>query len=151
MNAGEAETSDTVTQVADEATEAKVQAEEAIDDKKEAEQDSNTKAVMFKCVICDFESNRESGVKIHMTKNHKNIEQLDGFDEDTDTSEVGELDEDFDLYLKTGKFHCVGGPLSAVWYDIVSEVLSYSKNLSEEEQGREILNLLDVRSKEISN
>ena len=32
----------------------------------------------FSCHICDFSSNWESGMHIHMTKKHANIEQVDG-------------------------------------------------------------------------
>ena len=47
----------------------------------------------FRCEICDFKSNRETGLRIHMSRKHATIEQVDGntslpledqqFDEDT--------------------------------------------------------------------
>ena len=32
----------------------------------------------FECELCAFVSNRKSGVAVNMTRNHPNIEQLDG-------------------------------------------------------------------------
>ena len=32
----------------------------------------------FSCLMCDFTSNWENGLKIHMTRKHCNIEQIDG-------------------------------------------------------------------------
>ena len=34
--------------------------------------------VDFSCLICDFRSNWENGLKIHMARKHCNIEQFDG-------------------------------------------------------------------------
>ena len=50
----------------------------ANDDK--AEEASKTKASDddLKCELCDFTSNKQSGLHIHMSKKHATIEQLDG-------------------------------------------------------------------------
>ena len=32
----------------------------------------------FECELCDFVSNRKSGLAVHMSRKHQNIEQLDG-------------------------------------------------------------------------
>ena len=40
--------------------------------------DEEAAASAFKCEICDFETKKESGLRIHMSKNHAVIEQLDG-------------------------------------------------------------------------
>ena len=39
---------------------------------------------IFECQICDFKSNWENGVQIHMTRKHGTIEQLDGNSEEID-------------------------------------------------------------------
>ena len=32
----------------------------------------------FECILCDFRSNWNNGLKIHITRKHGEIEQLDG-------------------------------------------------------------------------
>ena len=44
-----------------------------------AEATSNDKvATDFRCEICDFKSNRSTGLQVHMSRKHATIEQLDG-------------------------------------------------------------------------
>ena len=45
--------------------------EESVDEAEQAREE-------FSCPICDFVSNWENGLGIHMTKKHANLEQLDG-------------------------------------------------------------------------
>ena len=40
--------------------------------------DEEAAASAFKCEICDFETKKESGLRIHMSKKHAVIEQLHG-------------------------------------------------------------------------
>ena len=67
------------------------------------------------CELCDFVSNRESGYKIHMSRKHATIEQLDGNIEDVNDSkysdemwskELEENDEFIENYLMTGELDC---------------------------------------------
>ena len=58
----------------------------------------------FSCLMCDFRSNWENGLKIHMTRKHCNIEQIDGnisvaSDEVDDDKKYSETCH----YWKTGK------------------------------------------------
>ena len=53
----------------------------------------------FECEICDFRSNRRTGLKVHMSRKHATIEQLDG----NMTMPIEDhLDEEFEYYLQTG-------------------------------------------------
>ena len=51
---------------------------------------------IFHFKLCDFESNRESGLNIHMSRKHKTLEQIDGHIEfnDIDT-EYDDMDDNF--------------------------------------------------------
>ena len=128
--------------VSEDAIQAAVEATEKVtNDEQETAEDSEAQATSYKCELCDFQSNRESGLRIHMGRKHKTIVQLDGLNDDLDDSDE-EIEHDIELYLKTGNFHGIKGPLQAVWMDVVSIV---SENICEEEKGNEILNLLDAK------
>ena len=67
-----------------------------------AEATSNQKVAKdFECEICDFKSNRATGLQIHMSRKHATIEQLDG-----NTSlpcDVGDkVDEEVEFFLQNG-------------------------------------------------
>ena len=67
-----------------------------------AEATSNDKvATDFRCEICDFKSNRSTGLQVHMSRKHATIEQLDG-----NTSlpyDVNEkVDEEVEHFLQYG-------------------------------------------------
>ena len=47
----------------------------------------------FECILCDFHSNWENGVKIHMSRKHGNIEQLDG---NIDIEDENSIDEEYE-------------------------------------------------------
>ena len=68
---------------------------------------------IFHFKLCDFESNRESGLNIHMSRKHKTLEQIDGHSEfdDIDT----EYDDEIEDYLKTG----VLGSDGQLWEDLL--------------------------------
>ena len=69
-------------------------------EKKETEQVSNSE---HECELCDFSSNRKSGLSVHMARKHALIEQLDGsVDLNKDSRDV-DHDEEIEQYLKTGK------------------------------------------------
>ena len=47
----------------------------------------------FECILCDFHSNWENGIKIHMSRKHGNIEQLDG---NIDIEDENSIDEEYE-------------------------------------------------------
>ena len=60
-------------------------AEEAIGNPDENDLSEKTN---FECPICDFCSNFENGLKVHLARKHSKVEQLDGhYDEDPDDDE----------------------------------------------------------------
>ena len=56
----------------------------------------------FECILCDFNSNWENGIKIHMSRKHGNIEQLDGNIEIEDENFIDEKYERTEHYWKKG-------------------------------------------------
>ena len=58
-------------------------------------------AIEFKCEICDFSSNKESGLNIHMSRKHAVLEQIDGNIEQPQELNT-EYNEEIEDYLKTG-------------------------------------------------
>ena len=50
----------------------------------------------FRCEICDFRSNKANGLRIHMSRKHARIEQLDG---NTSLPSQDQIDEDTAQYL----------------------------------------------------
>ena len=83
----------------------KVVAEEVATDTKEKSAAEATTienvAKDFRCEICDFKSNRATGLQVHMSRKHATIEQLDG-----NTSlpyDVGDkVDEEVEFFLQNG-------------------------------------------------
>ena len=53
---------------------------------------SAAKADAFDCVLCDFSSNWEYGLKIHMSRKHDKIEQLDGINDSVEDQEENEYE-----------------------------------------------------------
>ena len=68
---------------------------EQVDKTEKLKEKDSAEQAYFQCNICDFESNWENGLNVHMSRKHANIEQLDGCDSFDD-----ELDEK-DKYMKT--------------------------------------------------
>ena len=50
----------------------------------------------FECPICNFYSNFENGLKVHLARKHSKVEQLDGHHD--------EVDEDDDFYAGSKHF-----------------------------------------------
>ena len=110
-----------------------------------------TEKVSFKCDQCDLFSNRQADLKIHTTRKHATIEQLDGNIEDLTKSWKKDLDrnDDFiDNYLMTGEI----SP-EITGYDIIEfkEILQFvlsphshqSRTLTSGQLGSEVLLLLE--------
>ena len=155
MNAEEAQTkandnSEAAAKNAEKASEAIRETENVSECNNEAAKVSNKQENKFNCELCDFVSNRESGYKIHMTRKHPKIEQLHGLTEDPDLEvqnaiEEGEFEDEIDIYLKTGKIQSNWARLQAVWFDVRFVVTTLIKSYSQEEQAKEVLNLLEAK------
>ena len=93
----------------------------------------------FKCEICDFESNWENGLSVHVTRKHTIIEQLDGNDSLRD-----DMDED-DKYMKTVHYWEQGmlGTVFQTYLDVV-DVIEKS-DLTEEMKDLEKTKVLAAR------
>ena len=74
--------------------------------------------VSFDCELCDFKSNREAGVTIHMTRKHAIMEQLDGNTEEEEVLDdlETEWNDEIDFYLETGEFRKTH---RKIWDDIL--------------------------------
>ena len=147
VNAEEAQTKSSDSLTAVEASKAKIDTEKASKDLKEADKASETQ---FMCELCDFVSNRESGYKIHMSRKHATIEQLDGNIEDVNDSkysdemwskELEENDEFIENYLMTGELDCCEA-IETLQF-VLSPYSLQSKSLSSKQRGLEVLHLLD--------
>ena len=53
----------------------------------------NEKSQEFKCELCDFVSNKATGLNIHMSRKHTTIEQLDGAADEDHGQKVSEDEE----------------------------------------------------------
>ena len=92
----------------------------------------------FPCLICDFESNWENGLKVHMTKKHLKVEQIDG------NATLDDSEED-DKYLETCHYWKTGrlGTVFQTFFD-VNQIID-SSNLSEEIKQIEKAKVLEAR------
>jgi len=97
---------------AEKASETIVEAENVSDGKKGADSEKvveKANKASYQCDICDFVSNRVTGLRIHMTRKHATIEQLDGNIEEEDEipymwkPHIEKYDVLIENYLKTGK------------------------------------------------
>ena len=98
----------------------------------------------FICSICDFQSNWENGLQIHMSRKHNNIDQMDG-----NNSSV-EIDDDqkyskTDHYWKTGKL----GTIFQSFLD--ANDLIEKSNLEEEVKSKEKQKILQARKHAFGN
>jgi hypothetical protein len=94
----------------------------------------------FPCLICDFGSNWESGLLIHMTENHTMMEQVDG----NATLMEDALVED-DIYADTCHYWKTGKLGSASQTFIDANKIIDSSNLSEEVKETEKAKVLEAR------
>ena len=53
-------------------------AEEATNDKEKKDTNNDDSTKQFECLLCDFHSNWENALKVHMSRMHTRIDQLDG-------------------------------------------------------------------------
>ena len=87
------------------------EAENVSDDKKVADSEKvvdKADKASYQCDLCDFVSNRVTGLRIHMTRKHATIEKLDGNIEEEDEipyirkPHVEKHNVIIENYLKTG-------------------------------------------------
>ena len=114
-----------------------------------------TEKVSFECDQCDFVSNRQAGLKIHTTRKHATIEQLDGnieyFNIDKGWREDLERNDEFiESYLMTGEISPeINGYEINEFKELVQFVLSphshQSRTLISVQLGSEVLLLLESR------
>ena len=92
-------------EVATGSTETEDNAVKATSERNAAESTSSEKVAKdFRCEICDFTSNRGSGLQVHMSRKHARIEQLDG-NISLPNCEYGyneEVDEEIEHFLQYG-------------------------------------------------
>ena len=122
---------------------AEEQAEEVAQGNTAAE-DANEKAEQseqeFACHICDFVSNWASGLQVHMTRKHRNIEQIDGNDSDN---------EDFEdeKYLETENYWKTGN-LGTIFQTFLNANFIVAKSdFSEENKTFENEKILEARKR----
>ena len=94
------------------------------------------------CFICGFKSKWQNGLKIHMSKMHKNIEQMDGM---ADTSELENVEKD-DKYENT-KHYWETGRLGTFYQFFIdaNEVIENCSMLDAEDKKKEKMKILEAR------
>lgn len=90
----------------------------------------------FPCLLCDFKSNWENGLNIHMARKHTRIEQIDGNIEDSFQDEEYEATKH---YWETGRL----GSVYQVFLD-ANEVIEKCE-LSEDEKEKEKAKVSEAR------
>ena len=120
-----------------EVEEVPVEVREAADDAKD-DKETDKAEEKFYCVICDFTSNWENGLKVHMARKHSKIDQIDGIADSLDNM----ADDDY-----TGsKHYWAKGWLGSAYQSFLdaSKVLEVC-DISEEDKNIEKAKLLDAR------
>ena len=56
----------------------------------------------FECLICDFTSNWENGLNVHMARIHRKIDQIDGHSDQPDDEKDDEKNDGSQHYWKSG-------------------------------------------------
>ena len=92
----------------------------------------------FECPICEFSSNSENGLGIHMGRKHRNVEQIDGCT-DTDSLEIEERYDRSENYWKTGRI----GIAYHIFLD--ANFVVDASDLPEEEKIKEKDKILEAR------
>lgn len=128
--------------IASNVSRAEEQAEEAISLSDTSVEDSNEKVKHseqeYSCLFCEFVSNWANGLKVHMTRKHRDIEQIDGNILDNEDFE----DEKYfktDHYWKTGNL----GTIFQIFLDANSII--EESDLTEENKAIENDKILEAR------
>ena len=114
---------------------------------KATEATSNKKVAKdYECEICDFKSNRRTGLQVHMSRKHANIEQLDG---NTSLPNCGygysdEVDDEIEHFLEKGYVRdpSVTAPPYGrqLWICIKNEIRKTGLSLEEREAEFKLIN-----------
>ena len=94
----------------------------------------------FECELCDFKSTRRTGVQVHMSRKHAQIEQLDGNTTLPENVIEDKFEEDVEYYLQSGYMrdpHYVGPRGMKLWLFIQHEIIKCKPELSYEEKYEE--------------
>ena len=102
---------------------------------KEAEQAVNN----FECAICDFMSNWENGLNVHMTRKHRRIDQIDG-----NIAEHEDSNQD-DKYAETKHYWEKGRLGSAYQAFLDANDIIDNCDISEDEKEKEKAKVLESR------
>ena len=105
------------------------------------EESAEQAKITFPCLICDFVSNWENGLQVHLTRKHASMEQIDGND-----SYVGDdLDKDDEKYSGTSHYWKTGrlGTVYQVFID-ANDIIENS-DLTEESKNDEKEKILNAR------
>ena len=105
------------------------------------EKESNAEKVTdnFQCDLCEFESNWAKGLRIHKTRMHVNVEQLDG------NTSIIELDEE--EYLRTERYwkkRILGIAFQAF---LDANRMIESSDMNEEDKSVEKIKILEARKR----
>ena len=112
-------------------------AEEVCEDaEKEAEKVS---LKQFECCVCDFVSNWENGLRVHMARKHSKIEQVDGVTDSQDDA----IDENYD----GSKHYWAKGYLGAAYQSFLdaNATIDDCDDIPEEEKETVKLKVLEAR------
>ena len=112
----------------------------------EATPENHAAPVSFDCELCDFTSNRVTGLRIHMTKMHATIEQLDGNTTLPLTDGGNIVEEEFDHYLQTGimrnpAVRAENGQQLWLWISAQIDRCKFNNILSKEDREEEMKQL----------
>ena len=94
------------------------------------------------CEVCDFISNSENGLTIHMSKKHARIEQLDGSTSFSEESDDPYVQNEIENYLATGEISCQNFIFNTVCEELFNVIKS--SNLSVSEKKKELLKAVEA-------
>ena len=151
-NVNEAEEASTVVkEIAETCSEEKqavkaAESESVVNLENKIDESAEKSEIDFSCLICDFRSNWENGLQIHMARKHCNIEQFDGnvsvaSDEVDDDKKYSETY----YYWKTGKLGTIFQSFIDA-NDIIGKI-----NLEEEDKSKEKEKVLQARKLAFGN
>jgi hypothetical protein len=113
---------------------------EVVVDEDTCDESAEQAKITFPCLICDFVSNWENGLQIHLSRKHASMGQIDGNDSLVgDDSDEDEKYRGTSHYWKTGKL----GTVYQAFID-ANNIIENS-DLNEESKDYEKENILDAR------
>ena len=105
------------------------------------EESAEQAKITFPCLICDFVSNWENGLQVHLTRMHSSMEQIDGND-----SYVGDdLEKDDEKYSRTRHYWKTGRLGTGYQVFIDANDIIDNSDLTEESKNDEKEKILNAR------